>query len=429
MAFVRYLITFVVTLSITGLYTSSNAQEISNQLVRSIEFKGLVKTKPSFLQTLVDITEESPWSEMVLESDLKKLKNVPGIGDANYQVDSTNQELKVTFFIEEVRTSVPIVNFGGIKDNLWFQLGFSDINWRGKGQYLIAYYQYNDSRHSGEIYFRVPRVRGSEWGYSVSLRKWSSVEPLFFDEGTVNYDYDNNSFGLMAIRRLGPHRSLEFGGNYFVEKYAKSKEQFLQEPPGPDTFRQPKLLGKIEYKEDFLNYHLFYLQGSTWQVSLQNVFNTLDNSWFQSLQFQGKKFMRPGRNINLAFRLKLAVSTNNDTPFAPFVADSHVNLRGVGNRIDRGTAQAVLNSEFRHTIFSSSSWGGQFVAFSDLGTWRNPGGQLKDLLDPDQFRQFVGGGFRIIYQKVYGAALRIDYGVDVFNPQQRGLVIGFGQYF
>jgi len=125
----------------------------------------------------------------------------------------------------------------------------------------------------------------------------------------------------------------------------------------------------------------------------------------------------------------LGIATNNDTPFAPFVADSHTNIRGIGNRIDRGTAQVVLNTEYRHTLSESKKWGVQAVVFSDTGTWRNPGGVLKDLLDPDQFRQFLGGGFRVIYNKVYGAVLRVDYGIDVFNKDQRGLVIGLGQYF
>ena len=74
-------------------------------------------------------------------------------------------------------------------------------------------------------------------------------------------------------------------------------------------------------------------------------------------------------------------------------------------------------------------WALQVTAFSDLGTWRNPGGSLGDLFNPDQFRLFVGGGIRIIYHRVYGAILRIDYGVDRFNTSQRGLVVGLGQFF
>jgi len=105
------------------------------------------------------------------------------------------------------------------------------------------------------------------------------------------------------------------------------------------------------------------------------------------------------------------------------------NLRGVGNRVDRGTAQLVLNLEYRQTVFAIGAWASQLVLFSDLGTWRNPGGILGDLADPDELRHFVGTGIRIIYNKFFLATLRLDYGVDVYNTEQRGFVLGMGQYF
>lgn len=231
------------------------------------------------------------------------------------------------------------------------------------------------------------------------------------------------------IRHLNLKENLEFGATYFVETYRKSEFQTLENPPGPEGLTTPKLLFKSKIASDHLDYHYHYLEGYSWTVLLQNIYNTEDKDWFHTLQFQGRYFHRFRKKGNLALRLRLAISTNNGTPFAPFVVDSHVNLRGAGNRIDRGTAQVILNFEFRHTISSNKKWAFQGVLFSDLGSWRNPGGSLDDLVDPDQFRQFIGGGLRMIYQKVYGAVIRVDYGVDVFNTNQRGLVIGLGQYF
>ena len=125
------------------------------------------------------------------------------------------------------------------------------------------------------------------------------------------------------------------------------------------------------------------------------------------------------------------MSSNSGSPFAPFVVDSHVNLRGVGNRIERGTAQLILNAELRRTITESENkkWATQLVVFTDAGSWRGPGGEFNDVFDTSNIRQFVGGGFRIIYRKVFGATLRVDYGVDIYNPRENGLIIGFGQYF
>ena len=145
---------------------------------------------------------------------------------------------------------------------------------------------------------------------------------------------------------------------------------------------------------------------------------------------QAKSFWKIKKKGNFANRLNVGLASNSDSPFAPFVADSHVNIRGIGNRIDRGTAQVIINSEYRHTLYyKKRKVAIQGVAFSDIGTWRNPGGQLSDLLDASQVRVFAGLGIRIIYPKIYGAVLRIDYSIELNESKTRGLVIGLGQYF
>jgi len=409
------------------LFADLTAQADSQVGIKAIYFEGLKRTQETYLLRYIHATVGDTVTDSLLQEDAQMLKNISSIGYANYRLDTLNETL--TFDVEEVTTLLPILNFGGIEGNVWFQVGFSDINWRGKGQLLSAAYQNSDGRHSANIYYRVPQIINTNWGFSVSLNKWSSREPLFFPEGTVNYDYDNNGLGLTAIRHFGFHRNLEIGGTYFIEEYEKSALQFLENTPGPNALRQPKWLTKVAYTENFLNSHYFYLEGVTWYTLLQNVYNTLDKTWFHSLQFQAKYYKRVGDKGNLAVRLKLGIANNDNTPFAPFVADSQVNIRGIGNRIDRGTAQAVLNAEYRHTLLDKKKWGAQAVIFSDSGTWRDPGGQLRDLFNPDQFRQFVGGGFRVIYTKIYGAVLRVDYGVDIFNTKEKGLVLGLGQYF
>ena len=71
----------------------------------------------------------------------------------------------------------------------------------------------------------------------------------------------------------------------------------------------------------------------------------------------------------------------------------------------------------------------QLVGFSDIGAWRSPGGKLEELVSNEEARFFVGAGFRVIYKNAYNAILRVDYGIDIFDMNERGLVIGTGQYF
>jgi len=387
------------------------AQDSLEYKIQNIEYSGIRKTKISFLEQCLALRKGDQFSIEKTETDKQNLKNIAGIGSAELKCDTINKNINLTYSIEEVKTFVAMFDLGGIKDNLWFQIGFKDHNWRGKGHKLSVSYINNDGLHGGRIDFKNPRIIGSSWGYTANLSRWFSLEPLYFSQGTVNYVYENNSFELMAIKNFSLYHYLDFGGSYFIEGYKKSDIQFLENPPGP-------------IYNDY-----FYRSGYAWNLTYQNIYNTVDSSIFNSIQYQIIDYLRPSKKINLAFRLRMAISTNNTTPFAPFVADNHVNLRGVGNRIDRGTAQIVLNIEYRHTILNRKVFAGQVVAFSDIGTWRGPGGGLSDFLDSQQVRHFIGGGMRIIYQKVFGSVIRIDYGIDIFNPSQKGLVVGLGQYF
>lgn len=404
---------------------SASCIEAQNPII----FKGLKRTKEKNLLPFIESKKTKIISDSLLTEDVQRLKNMASIGMASYSLDTINERIQIIFEIEEIRTLLPILNFGGITGNVWFQAGFSDINWLGKGQHLSALYQNSDQRHGGHIYYKNPRIKNSNWGYTSNLYRWASMEPLYFAEGTVNYDYDNNGIGATVIRNFGFNRLIELGGTYFIEKYTKSDRQFFDNTPGPNGLTQTKWLSKISYAENFLDYHSFYLQGLDWQVLFQNVYNTKDQSLFNTFQLNARYFQRVKQKGNIATRLRLGIASNNDTPFAPFVADSHMNIRGIGNRIDRGTAQFVLNIEYRQSIIETANWGAQVVAFADSGTWRNPGGGLDDLIDRENFKQFVGGGVRIIYKKIYGSVLRIDYGIGIYDKSQRGFVIGLGQYF
>ncbi len=394
-----------------------------------VRFTGLRKTNLTFITNQLVLDTLNEFNIELVKANTQIIKNIPGIGQATYRIDTINSKIVTTYNIEEIRTFLPIINFGGIKGNLWYQLGLTDNNWLGKGHQIATSYQNNNGLHSGQLYYKVPRLLQSKLGYSVSLTSWRSLEPLYFSDATVDYKYNINSIGFTGIYNYSVNRKIELGITAFQENYKKAAYDDNENIPGPKTLTQNKLLSKIEYDKNYINYHYFYLSGHEWKLTYQNVYTTDDRSWFNSVQAESKLFFRPTNLSNVAIRLKLGIASNNDSPFAPFVVDSHTNLRGVGNRIDRGTAQAVLNIEYRRTVWHKNKWGAQLVGFTDVGTWRNPGGGFDDLYNSDNFRQFVGGGFRIIYQKVFGAILRVDYGIDVYNRQDKGFVIGLGQYF
>lgn len=76
---------------------------------------------------------------------------------------------------------------------------------------------------------------------------------------------------------------------------------------------------------------------------------------------------------NLAFHHKFGIATNNFSPFSPFVIDGFLNIRGVGNRIERGTAEHIINLEYRHTLFNKKYFTLQGIMFIDYGALRDAG--------------------------------------------------------
>ncbi len=397
--------------------------------IERIQIEGLKKTKESYLGQFIDSQLGTFADEKLLAEDLQRLKNLSSVADGTIVLDTVETGIHVRFDLKEALTLFPILNFGGVQGNFWYQVGFNDDNWRGLGRKLTVSYQNNDRRDNFNLYYKVPSFRRSRWGGSLSIAKWASIEPLFFESETVYYNYDNLSLGLSAIYQIQRNNTIELGITTFLENYRKDSRHEGFATPGPESLEQPKLLGKLIHYKSALKYHLFYLSGFDNTASLQTVLNLQDRSWFHIFLNDTRYFKRLPLRGNLAARLRVGVATNNNSPFAPFVLDSYVNIRGSGNRIERGTAALILNLEYRQTVFESAKFGAQIVAFSDAGTWRNPGGKLSDLIKKDNLQHFVGGGVRLIYNRAYNAIFRLDYGVDVRQPERRGVVIGIGQYF
>lgn len=417
---------FFYFIGISLLSISSTEAQLS---IKNIDFEGLKKTKPDYLNRFIDSNVNGFLDLETLKKDLQRIKNLNSVAAGSFEVDTIGTQVNIRFQLKEAFTFFPILNFGGIQGNFWYQIGFTDDNWMGRGQKLTAFYQNNDRRDNFNIYYKIPHFKRSRWGASFSLMKWASIEPLYFNDATVFYDYDNLSFGLSALYEIKRNNIVEFGLTYFTENYAKNVRHDATITPGPNALEQPKSLVKLNHYKTAIDYHYFYLSGFDNVAILQGVYSFLDNTQFIIFQNDIRYFKRIAKKGNFGTRFRLGIATNVETPFAPFVLDSYVNIRGSGNRIERGTAALVLNLEYRHTIFEQSKYAGQLVAFSDTGSWRNPGGKLKDLFQADGIQQFVGGGIRLIHKLAFNAILRVDYAVNVTDFDQRGVVIGLGQYF
>ncbi len=401
-------------------------------VIEEMEFRGIEKLNLEFLYKLIDTEVGDTLNLATLDADETQLRRLTAVATTKREIIPINQhpnKVKLVIEITERRTWFPIFGIGGIQGNFFFLAGLSQYNLAGKNQTLSGQFLLNDGLPNGQIFYQNQRINGGKWGFSAEIKRSASQEPLFFEEATVEYQYTNLGVGLNGIYSFRPNRFLSGGFQLFQENYLKLGPGPISELPGPDEFQPLKWLTNVRYKQDEIRYDYFYQTGYKLSASLQWVITFGQSGYFTSLILEGNKYWRPSKKGNIATRVRFGISNNDTSPFVAFVLDSQFNLRGVGNRVDRGTAQVVINLEYRHTAFEFGSWSSQLVLFSDIGSWRDPGGRLKDLTNPTQFRHFAGGGIRIINKEFFLATLRIDYGVDLYDSSQRGFVLGMGQYF
>jgi len=401
------------------------------QIIESISFAGIKKTKPRFLERFLVSSVGEPLDSTRLEADKTRLTYLEPISSVRYEVSLSADKATVIFHCTEFYSILPIFSMGGINENFWLQAGATDVNLQGSNEKLLFYYQYYD-RHSIIIDYQKPWIGESDWGYGFNLTRWGTVEPLYFENGSTEYNYDNTSLGANLYYHLNFTDRLVFNATIFEERYQKRELPGLEGAPELANLR--KSLFKVIFNRNKVKSNYFMQDGYSLQVNSEAVFplNHQANNFyitFAELRFF-KSIGKTNNPIgNLAQRLKFGLSSNENSPFAPFVLDSYVNIRGVGNRVDRGTGMVVWNSEYRHTLWNASKVSAQLVAFSDLGSWRNPGGGISDFVQSRNIQWFAGGGLRLILKPVYNAVLRFDFGKDLLHENMSGFVFGVGQYF
>ncbi len=412
------------------LTLSGLAQE---KTITEVEVIGLKRTKLSFIEKIIEVNKGTVLDTVLIQRDIRRLKRLISIANATYLVakNNTDSTCKVTYMVEENLTLIPQVNIWTVNDKLSYSVGLYEYNLFGKNIKFGGFYQDNGFDSYG-VSFKAPYLFSKRLGIGINYQNWTSEEPLYFDDLVANYEYNNEFFEVMGRYQLTYKNSIELGANVFTENYNYlNGDNSVDTNSIPLSLEQDKSMLKFVYTHDNLKYDYYFLAGFKSILYFQSV-ATEGN--FDDLFLIGWNdflyFKRLGLKGNFATRIRLGVATNKESPFAPFAVDNNLNIRGVGNTIDRGSASVVWNLEYRHTVIEKNWFVLQTNLFMDAGSWRNPGGSLSDIVDEDNFRVYAGGGLRFMHKKIYNAIFRIDYGYGLTEETNSGgIVIGIGQYF
>lgn len=398
------------------------------KVISEIRIQGNNKTKTASILKLTTIRQGNALDSLQIEKDIKRLKRLPSIAHAYYQVNTKEEGYEVVYGIEENFTIIPSANiYTTNNDEFAFRLGLYEFNLLGRNITLGAIYQ-NDIYNSYGANLRAPFLFGKNLGVALNYSNLTTQEPVFLENGTADYKYNNTSYEILGLYQFNLQNRIELGINYFNEEYTYKTGATADGVPL--DFDVNKLLYKLIHEYDNLDYDYQYVSGFKSIFNMQYVISTEDIlpdfviGWNDFLYYK-----RIGKKGNWASRLRLGLATNDDSPFAPFAVDNNLNIRGVGNTIDRGTGVVVLNTEYRHTLYEKDWFVLQSNVFVDGGSWRNPGGDFGDFSDSQNFRIYPGVGLRFMHKRIFNAIFRIDYGYGVTENATNGFVFGIGQYF
>lgn len=398
-------------------------------VVTSISFTGLTKTKQEFLEGIIRCKKGKEFLPEMLIEDEKLLRSL----NLFFNVESTytwNEEdfgWELFFTVEEAKYLYPIFSVSGFKSQFKLQAGFNQINFRGRAESVGLLYQYYD-RHSISAFYNAPRHKNSKTGHELSFSKYSTIEPLYFQDTTADFNFDNYNVSLGGHFWIFPKLRAGLGGMYMYEKYKQLDSSVFDLGQTEFFFHKYQIRSFVEYADLDINYERKSgIKNYTYLETIQTigfpgisfVKFTNDISWYKEI----------GERGNLAIHNRFGISTNNNSPFSPFVLDGFINVRGIGNRVSRGTAELINNIEYRHTVWKHKWLFLQLAAFTDFGTLRQPGEDLRSMFTYNEMELFVGGGLRIHSRVLYNVAFRVDYSVNPIDPSKHGITFGVGQFF
>ncbi|MEH1006151.1 hypothetical protein VDP25_00305 [Winogradskyella sp. ECml5-4] len=421
------LILFIVILCLGCL---SYSQDI---VIAEVEIEGNKRTKTKFLKRLAFVKRGSTVDSTIIAADVRRFKLLASVASASSKLEKIEDEnYRLIYTIVENFAIIPGLNVSqDNNDDFAFRTSVFDFNFLGQNQILGGFYARNVFDSYG-FYWEAPNLFTRKLGVGINYQNNVLQDPIFFEDGRdVNYKSTSSAFELRLMYEHNFKNRFEIGINVANEDYnylSGNLPQSIPEKLGVDRVR---VVGEYEHNNITNEYQ--YIDGfrSVFTYSF-TLHSNGDNALLRNF-FIGRNdfeyFKRIGNKGNWANRLRLGYATNDTTPFAPFALDNQLNLRGVGNTIDRGTASVVLNTEYRHTILEKGWFAMQANAFIDAGTWQEPGGNLGDLIEGEKASAFTGLGVRFIHKRIFNAVFRIDYGVGIGKKANNGIVFGIGQYF
>ncbi|GAB5565538.1 MAG: hypothetical protein Wins2KO_26010 [Winogradskyella sp.] len=406
---------------------------IEAQTVTEVEIEGNKRTRTNFLKRLAFVKEGSTIDTTRVASDERRFRLLPSVASASSNIEKLDDgNYKVTYTVVENFAIIPGLNVSqDVNEDLAYRLSVFDFNMFGQNQIVGGFYSRNVFDSYG-LFWEAPNLITRKWGLGFNYQNNVLQEPIFLENNDdINFKSSNSAFEFRVFYEHNFNNRFELGLNIANLDYVYLDGSLPTSIPEQLELNRVSVVGEYEYNN--ITNEFQYVEGFRSLFTFNTTVGASGDTDFLKNFFVGRNdfeyFKRIGSNGNWANRLRLGYATNTNSPFAAFALDNQLNIRGVGNVVDRGTASIVLNTEYRHTLFEKGWFALQGNAFIDAGTWQEPGGELSDLIEGNSASLYSGLGLRFIHKRIFNAVFRIDYGLGFGEKANNGIVFGIGQYF
>lgn len=126
-------------------------------IIADVKIQGNKKLKTGFVLKIAKVKPGAVLDSALIEEDIKRLKRLPSVSHAYYQVFyAQDNSYNVFYNIEENFTIIPSVNvYTSNNDEFAYRLGLYEFNFLGRNITLGGYYQ-KDNFSSYGLNFRAP---------------------------------------------------------------------------------------------------------------------------------------------------------------------------------------------------------------------------------------------------------------------------------
>ena len=416
---------FIVFCSSTYLFSQQG-------VIEEITYTGNKKTRTSFLNKIIKVKKGQPLDSLKIKTDIERIKRLDGIAFADFTVVNENGNYKINYDLKENFSIIPGLQIGQANDDSFsFRVAVFEFNGLGRNIVAGGFYK-REVFDSYGFYIEHPYLFNNKWGLGFNYKNLTTQQPIFFDDGQVNYTYTSKAPELTLFYEHNFNNRFELGVKTIQDEYLVIQGDPQNE--GVENALEPKISQQsIRAAYEYIDLDIEYHNISGFKSAFETTFFTNSSDILATnyiLNLDAQYFKRIGTNGNWANRLQVQYSNPvENTSFTPLVIDNQLNTRGVGNTEDRGTAVFALNTEYRHTFIEKGWFVLQGNLFTDVSGIQRSGKDFNDAFSEDRFRVYSGLGFRLIHKRILNAALRFDYGLNLTGNGTNGFVFGIGQYF